>query len=241
MRAEAAGSGFAPGVYLADDDRRRRKPARSGRRWLLAALLVVGAAVVLLGRRGEETHLPAASPTAFSRIGFVADEALPPMLAYRQTEAGRANVHYRARIRPADADRWDTLTVGDLAGEEALFQVTLYAAKSAMAKPGLFVDLARQSAELDAAIVYAASPQSLETARGAFETAEVRLSGAKGERPCLGFRLNSSPRFDLFGLACGAGGAMLDQATLGRLIERLAPTALGTETGLGEILKNAAS
>jgi hypothetical protein len=241
MRVEAAGSGFAPSVYLADDDRRRRKPARSGRVRPLIALMLVGVAVVYFGRRGEETRPQAAAPTAFSRIGFVADEALPPMLAYRPAEGGRANVRYRARIRPADADRWDTLTIGDLGGEDALFQVTLYSAKAAMAKPGLFVDLARQSAELDAAIVYAASPQSLETAQGAIETAEVRLSGAKGDRRCLGFRLSGSPRFDIFGLACGTGGATLDQAALGLMIERLAPTPLGAETGLGEILKNPAS
>jgi hypothetical protein len=228
-------------VYLADDDQRRRKPARSGRVRLLIALMLVGAAIVLLTRRGEEPHPQAVAPTAFSRIGFVADEALPPMLAYRQMDAGRADVRYRARIRPADANRWDTLTVGDLGGEDALFQVTLYTAKSAMAKPGLFVDLARQSAELDAAIVYAASPQSLETARGAIETAEVKLAGAKGERRCLGFRLAGAPRLDLFGLACGARGAMLDQAALGRMIDRLAPTALGAEIGLGEFLKNPAS
>jgi hypothetical protein len=241
MSVEGAASGFAPSVFLGDHDRRRLKPARSGRRWLAIPLLLAGVALAVFARREDADRPQPALPTAFSRIGFVADEALPPMLSFRQADGARANIHYFARIRRPEAERWDTLTVGDVESDDILFQVTLYAAKSAMAKPGLFVDLARQSAELNAAIVYAASPLVAETAHGPIETADVKLAGAKGERRCLGFRLAGSPRIDVFGLACGARGAPLDAAMLGRMIDRLAPTAPGTEIGLGEIFRNSAS
>jgi hypothetical protein len=240
MSVEGAARGFAPSVFLGEHDRRRLKPARPGRRRLAVALLLAVAALAVFARRDDAGRPPPSAPAAFSRIGFVADDALPPMFSIRQTDGAHGKVHYAARRRP-DAERWDTLTVGEVDGDDILFQVTLYAAKSAMAKPGLFVDLARQSAELDAAIVYAASPQVSETAHGSIETADVKLAGAKGERRCLGFRLGGSPRVDVFGLACGPHGAALDPAALTRMIDRLVATGPGIEAGLGEIFRNEAS
>src|SRR5260370_23055267 len=133
MSIEGAGSGFAPSVFLGDHERRRLKPARSGRRWLAVALLLVGVALAVFARRDEASRPPPSAPAAFSRIGFVGEEALPPMFSLRQTESAHAKVRYDARIRRPDAERWDTLTVGDIDGDDTLFEVTLYAAKSVMA------------------------------------------------------------------------------------------------------------
>jgi hypothetical protein len=237
MSFEGAASGFAPGVFLGDQDRRRREPSRTGRKGLTVALLLAGAAlgVAILAPKDNPSQPEALGPTAFSRIGLVADDHLAPLLAFRQADGDHAKLRYQARIRQADAARWETLTVGDADSDDALFQMTLYLAKAAMAKPGLFVDLARQSAEREAAIVYAANTQFSAASHGPLETAEVRLAGAKGERRCLGFRLAGSPRVDVFGLACGAHGAPLDLPALGRMIDRLAATDAGADAGLAAI------
>ncbi len=139
------------------------------------------------------------------------------------------------------AERWDTLTVGEVGGQETLFQVTLHLAQPLRSKPSLFVDLARQAAGLEGAIVHATSPRSSVSARGPLEWADVTLSSVKGERRCRGFRLMRSPEIDLSGLACAARGAPIDAAFLGHLIDRLMPTAAGLEAGLGDVLAAEAS
>jgi hypothetical protein len=244
MSVDGTANSFAPpGVFLGDHDRRRRRPARVGRWRLAFFLLLAGAALAtaLLTRSPDSEQKGVTTPTGFSRIGFVADERLSPMLSFRQAESGQAKVQYQARGRQSTAERWDTLTLGDVGGDDILFQVTLYLAQSAMAKPSLFVDLARQSAELNAAIIHAASPQSFATEHGSLETAEVTLSGTQADRRCLGFRLAGSQQVNVFGLACGARGAPLDAPDLGRLIDRIAPTAAGVAAGLGDIFKIAAT
>jgi hypothetical protein len=240
MSFEGAASGFAPGVLLGDQDLRRRKP-RTGRGRLALLMLIAGAAAAaaLLARNGDPTPPETPELASFSPVGFVADERLAAMLSYRQGEADHARARYEGRIRQSDAARWDILTIGDPDGDDPLFQVTLYVARAAIAKPSLFVALARQSAERGTAVVYAASPQFSATARGPLETAEVRLSGSKAERRCLGFRLAGSPRIDAFGLACGAHGAPRDPAAVSRMLERLVVTGPGLEAGLGAIFNDA--
>jgi hypothetical protein len=244
MSVGGTAGGYAPpGVYSSGYDRRRRRPARS-RRWRLGILLAIGCgalAGIVYWRGDGPREAEPALPSSFSRMGFVADERLAPMLSLRPGEVARGKVRYEARIRPSNAERWDTLTFGDVEGDDILFQLTLYVAKSAVLRPGLFVDLARQSADLDAAIVHAASAQSSLTERGSIESAEVTLAGPRAERRCLGFRFTGSQEVDLFGLACGARGAPLDPSAFGRLIDRLAATGVGVEAGLGAILKNSAS
>jgi hypothetical protein len=207
---------------------------------LLAACLIGGA--ILAGNGGQTpVAAPAAGP---SHIDFVANERLAPMVSFSPPDTIRAPLHYQARMRENSSERWDTLTFGDAGGDEFLFRVTLRAAKStgsALPRSSLFVELAKQSAEIGAAVVHATNPEFFSAGRGPIEWAEVTLSGAMGERPCLGFRLDRLREIDLSGLACGARGAALDRVALGRLIDRLSATGSGKESGLGEILKSGAS
>jgi hypothetical protein len=207
---------------------------------LLAACLIGGA---ILSRNGGQSPVaaPAAGP---SHIAFVANERLAPMVSFSPPDAIRAPLHYQARMRENSTERWDTLTFGDAGGNEILFRVTLRAAKSAgsaLPRSSLFVELAKQSAEIGAAVVHATNPEFFSTSRGPIEWAEVTLAGAMGERPCLGFRLDRLREIDLSGLACGAHGATLDRVALGRLIDRLSATGSGRELGLGEVLKSGAT
>jgi hypothetical protein len=218
------------------------RPAGRGRLRLrgvlvLAACLIGGA---ILSRNGGQSPVaaPAAGP---SHIAFVANERLAPMVSFSPPDAIRAPIHYQARMRENSTERWDTLTFGDAGGDEILFRVTLRAAKSALPRSSLFVELAKQSAEIGAAVVHATNPEFFSAGRGPIEWAEVTLSGATGERPCLGFRLDRLREIDLSGLACGAHGAALDRVALGRLIDRLSATGSGKESGLGEVLKSGAT
>jgi hypothetical protein len=242
MSVERLASGAAQGGALSEfAEYRRRAAGRSRLRLrhglLLAAGLIGGA---ILARNGSQ--IPVAAPVSGpSHFAFVANDRLAPMVSFSPPEAIRAPLHYQARMRENSAERWDTLTFGDAGGDEILFRVTLRAAKSAMPRPSLFVELAKQSAEIGAAVVHATNPEFFSTERGPVEWAEVTLSGAKGERPCLGFRLDRVQDVDLSGLACGAHGAALDRPALGRLIDRLSATGSGMEAGLGEVLKSGAS
>ena len=220
-----ASPGGALGSFI-EDGRQARTSAVRRRRWrlrssvLLAACLLGGA---ILARSGGQAPL-ATSASRSSQTGFVANDRLAPMLLFSPPEAIRGQAHYQARARENPEERWDTLTFGDVGGDEILFRVTLHSAKSARAKPTLFVELAKQSAEIGAAVVHATNPQFYVTQRGPIEWADITLSGPKGERPCIGFRLDRAQDIDLSGLACGAHGSLLDRVALGHLIDRLSPT-----------------
>jgi hypothetical protein len=202
---------------------------------LLAPCLLAGAILAHSSRQGP---VAAVAPGPFSQVGFMANERLAPMASFRPPENVRAPVHYQARVRNDTEERWDTLTFGDAGGDDILFRVTLRSTKSALARASLFVELAKQSAEIGAAVVHATNPQFYATARGPVEMADVTLAGVKGERPCLGFRFDRAQSVDLSGLACGAHGATLDRAALTRLVDRLSATESGVEAGLGEVLKS---
>jgi hypothetical protein len=246
MSMERLASGAVQGDALSEfveyDRQAAARPARHGRLrlrhgLLLAAGLLGGA---ILAR--NDSQIPAAAPVSGpSRAAFVANERLAPMVSFSPPETIRAPLHYQARIRENSGERWDTLTFGDAGGDEILFRITLRAAKPAAPRTSLFVELAKQSAEIGAAVVHATNPEFLSTERGPIEWAEVTLSGAKGERACLGFRLDRVRDVDLSGLACGAHGAAFDRPTLARLVDRLAATGSGMEAGLGEVLKSGAS
>lgn len=224
--------------------RRRRQKSVAGRGRLrlrnglvLAAFLLGGA---ILARNGAPP--PVAAPVAEpSHRAFVANDRLAPMVSFSPPETVRAPLRYLARMRENSAERWDTLTFGDAGGDEMLFRITVRAAKAANSRSSLFVDLAKQSAEIGAAVVHATNPEFFSTERGPIEWAEITLSGVRGERPCLGFRFDRLREVDLSGLACGAHGAALDRAALGRLIDRLSATGSGMEAGLGEAFKSGAT
>lgn len=205
---------------------------------LLGACLIVG---VILLRSSGPAPLDPSAPGTSSQVGFVANERLAPLLSFSPPEAGRAQTHYEARVRDNPGDRWDTLTFGDAGGDDILFRVTIRSARAPLARASLFVDLAKQSAEIGAAVVRATNPQFLSKGRRPFELADLTLSGPKGERPCVGFRLDRTRNVDVSGLACGAHGAALDRVALERLIDRLSATNSGMEAGLGAALKGGAT
>jgi hypothetical protein len=242
MSMERLASGAAQGGALTDFAEYRRRAAGRSRLRLRHGLLLVAGLIggAILARNGSQA--PVAAPVSGpSHFAFVANDRLAPMVSFSPPEAIRAPLHYQARIRENSGERWDTLTFGDAGGDEILFRVTLRAAKPASPRTSLFVELAKQSAEIGAAVVHATNPEFFSTERGPVEWAEVTLSGAKGERACLGFRLDRVQDVDLSGLACGAHGAAFDRPTLARLIDRLAATGSGMEAGLGEVLKSGAS
>ena len=238
---DGTASGFAPpGVLPIDFARRPREPARP-RRWRLGALLVLAGGALagaFFARNHNPDLLETAGPPPFSRIGFVVVERLAPMLSFRLGDNLRVRTRYQARVRAVDAERWDTLSVGGADDDDIQFQATVHIAKSAFSKPSLFVALARQSAELDAAIVHAKSAHLYSTARTTVEWMEITLSDEKGERTCIGFRFAGSRQVDLSGLACGTRSAPLDAGSFVHLIDRLSATDAGMEAGIGEALGN---
>ena len=235
---QTTGGAFSRASSIEAPHRGRATTGRP-RRWrghglfLLAACALVGLA--LLRRHSEAVVGPLVSTSA-SHFRFVASEQLAPMISFSPLEEIRGQTHYQARGREASAERWDTLTVGDAEADNFLFRVTLRSADPASAKSSLFVELAKQSAEIGAAIIRATSPQPYMTGRGPIEWAAVTLSGEKVERSCLGFRLIRTGDMDLSGLACGGRGRSLDAVGLGCLFDRISPTAAGLESGLGEML-----
>ena len=247
MSIDHMASGATPGDALSDfidyGRQTKAKPDWARRRrfrvsLLMACCMLVG---VILARGGNQSLVAPPAANSFSQAGFVANERLAPMVSFSPPETLRAQTHYQARIRENPEERWDTLTFGDAGADEILFRVTLHSAKSAPARSSLFVELAKQSAEIGAAVVHATNPQLYATGRGSVEWAEITLSGPKGERSCLGFRFVRTRDTDLSGFACGARAAPLDRVALGRLIDRLSTTSSGMEAGLGEVLKSGAT
>lgn len=243
MSVERIAIGAAPGGGVLGDFARQRRqskmdPTRPGRWpvWLSLSLCGCAVAGLILAQGHGQTLVAIEASPSFSHIAFVEDERLPPMLSFNPPELDRNQLHYQARVREGVRERRDTLTYGDAGAGDLFFHVTVHAGKSAPAKLSLFVELAQQSAELGEAVIRATSPESYATARGPVEWAHITLSGANGDRACLGFRFARTAEIDLAGLACGGHGSPLDPVALGCLIDRLSPTAAGLEAGLGEVL-----
>ncbi len=240
MSVERIAIGAAPGDFAQRRDQSRTELVGT-RRWPIWVSFSLSscafAGLILLQGHGQALVAMRVSPS-FSRVALVESDQLPPMLSFSPPEAGRSQPHYLARVREGVGERRDTLTYGDAGADDLFFRVTVHLAKSAPAKPSLFVELAKQSAEFGAAVIRAKSPESTMTARGPVEWAGVTLSGPNGERSCLGFRFARMAEIDLSGLACGGHGSPLDPVALGCLIDRLSPTAAGMEAGLGEVLKS---
>jgi len=202
----------------------------------LSDLALAGVALLLFIQGHDRALVAAAATASRSPVAFVEDQHLAPMLSFDPPEGGRVPARYQARIRQGTGQRSDALTYGEIGGDGLFFRVAVHTAVTTPAAASLFVELAKQSAELDAAVVRATSPEPYETSRGPVEWADVILSGPGGERSCLGFRFARGARAELAGLACGAHASPVGPAALGCLIDRLSTTREGKEAGLGEAL-----
>jgi hypothetical protein len=212
-------------------------PARRGGHWLgAAAWRVGGAAMLALMALGIAYHRPADPPqaTLAPEVPYSVDSSLQPLISI----AFPGQAHYVARSRGARAGRKDTLTLGEWDADALFLRVSVQ--QSASAPAPLFVDLAMQSAELGAAVLRMSRPETFVGARGPVEWAEANLSGAKGERSCIGFRLSPAGGNRLSGLACGAAEIKLDRAKLECLLDALSLTPAGQDAGLGAVLSGAA-
>jgi hypothetical protein len=224
--------------------RRSTKPARSGRRlpWLvfLAGAGALAGIVIARGRSEAVALPPTSAPIA--QISFTTDDRLAPMINFFLGDGERAQAHYTARSRGAGGERWDTLTSGEAEGDDLFFRVTIRSGNAPIARPSLFVALAKQASELGAAVVHATNPQPDQTtALGAIEWADITLSIGNKERSCFGFRSARLGTADVSGFACGRPGAPWDRAALECLIDRIGVTDAGEQAGLGEMAKRDAT
>ncbi len=213
-------------------------------RWLIWSSLslsglTLGGLVLLVLIQGQDQTPGAATATSSpSAVAFVEDQRLAPMLSFDPPAAGRSPARYQARMRQGGGERNDSLTYGEIGGGDLFFRVAVHTGMSTPSAPSLFVELAKQSAELDAAVIRATSPESYPTPRGPVEWADVILAARDGQRSCIGFRLARSARVELSGLACGPHASPIEPATLDCLIDRLSTTRAGAEAGLGETLRS---
>jgi hypothetical protein len=212
-------------------------PARGAGRWLgVAAWRVGGAALLALMALGIAYHRPVDPPQATSapEVPYSVDSSLQPLISM----AFPGPAHYVARSRGALGERKDTLTLGEWDANALFLRISVQ--QTASAPTSLFVDLAMQSAELGAAVLRMSRPETFAGARGPVEWAEANLSGAKGERSCIGFRLSPAGASRVSGLACGAAEIKLDRAKLACLLDALSLTPAGQDAGLGAVLPGAA-
>ncbi len=208
--------------------------------WLrVAAQRAMTGAALGLAALGILHYRAAPAPPApiAVEIPFEADPSLAPLVALPALphDAWR----YVARSRGPQGGRWDTLTSGEWTSGGMFLRVTLRQDDSPSVS--LFVDLAKQAAELGAAVLRSASPEVFPGAKGRVEWSEATLSDVLGERTCIGFRLAATGAIRVSGLACAERGARLDQANLGCLIGALSATPAGLDAGLGAVLPSATS
>lgn len=218
----------------------RRAPTPRWLVWTSLSLsdLALGGLALLIFLHGPDRTPGAASAVASPPpVAFVEDQRLARMLSFEPPAGGRGPTRYQARMRQGGGERSDTLTYGEIGGGDLFFRVAIHAGVSAPSASSLFVELATQSAELDAAVIRATSPESYATSRGPVEWADVILATRDGQRSCIGFRLARTARAALSGLACGSRAAPIEPAALDCLIDRLSATRAGDEAGLGETLK----
>ncbi|HYC25049.1 MAG TPA: hypothetical protein VEC58_03335, partial [Roseiarcus sp.] len=174
--------------------------------------------------------IPAGSATFRTRTD------LSPLLSVQSIASGHEATIYQARRRDSDGERRDTLALGDPGANQAFFRVTARVMGPAAQPTDLFVELARQAAEIGLAVDRASAPQRDATDGGPLLVSELALEGA-ARRSCLGFRLGG-PGVDLSGMACEAVGKTIERQRLDCLLNRLQATPAGAAKGLDKVLWN---
>ena len=220
--------------YWTDDVRPPRRSLGWPRRvafGMALALAMVGIATLAPLRPPSEsagTSVVAASPPSEA-----IDLSAAPALALGGVAAEQ--ISHETRLDRVGSGRSDALSVGDIAGPGPGLRVELWRNDGRRAAVSLFVAAAETAAAGGAAVERLGSAQSFASASGPIEWAALTLAGG-GERGCAAFQL--MPRVGGFrGVVCAASGAMVDEADLACVIERLSLTKAGREAGFADVLK----
>ena len=129
-----------------------------------------------------------------------------PLYALAAPELEKRAKTYEARRHATGGGRKDALTFGAADGPDPLIALEVYRIGSEAAPPrSFFVDLARVAGADSLGVERSGQPAPLTTRFGAFEAADLTLSGAAGDLQCLGFRLAPEDiALRVSGFACGA-------------------------------------
>lgn len=184
-------------------------------------LLALGILILAAANAPDVNHRPA-SAAAVAAPAWV--DIVRPIHIFDLTapELAKSPLHYVARRAEVGGGRQDILSFGTQANSPYL-RLLLYRVGSESAPaPPLYVDLVRNAADADLAIVRSRPPEQLATRFGPFEVADITLATKTGQTsPCLGFRgLPLAGKFRILGFACG-GMQLLSRPALACLIERL--------------------
>jgi hypothetical protein len=237
-RAEAPGVATLSGVER-EAWREGQAPRRGqGRLWLATGLGLASIAFLAYAPKPRAPVAPPANETAAPSASFRRQADLPSLLSLQSIDAGREAISYQARRRDSDGERRDTLALGDPSASQAFFRVTARVMGAASQPTDLFVEMARQAAEVGLAVDRASTPQRFLSERGPLLISELVLEGAT-QRACLGFRFDAASSVDLSGMACGAAGKPIERRMLECLIERLRATPAGAAKGLERLLGGA--
>jgi len=235
--AEARAAATLEGVEREARPERRASRAGQSRLWFAAGL---GLASIAFFAYAPMPHTPTAPPAngiATAAAGFRRAD-LPSLLSVQSIESGREAISYLARRRDSDGERRDTLALGDPSSSQVFFRVTAHVMSAASRPTDLFVEMAREAAEIGLAVDRASSPRRFLSGRGPLLISELVLEGAT-QRACLGFRFDATGGVDLSGMACGAAGKPIERQTLECFIERLRATPAGAAKGLERLLGSA--
>jgi len=127
--------------------------------------------------------------------------------------------------------------VGTLAGTEATLRLDVRARAVDGKRAGFFAAIADSTEKMGAIVRKLGADQTMATARGPLEWAEMTLSASTGPKTCLAFRLSPSDDKRMSGFLCGPNGMKPDVAALSCLVERLELTPGAMANGFASLLR----
>ncbi len=203
---------------------------------------VCAAAIGLwLGYATPRSEAPVAIPHAEPASEWL--DVVKPFQLYQvaSPEFATAFGIYEAQHNLEGGGRRDVLSLGALDQNEPYLRVAFYRlGREEAPKPSFFVEMARRASGAGLSVDRASAPHLLPTRFGAFETADVTVSGAAGARTCVGFRLlEENPRFRISGFACGETARPVDRSAIACLIDRFDLVAAGEDHGLRDFFARA--
>lgn len=189
---------------------------------LAAVILLAFGILILAAANTPDTSRRAASAISAPAPAWV--DIVRPIHIFdlNAPELAKSPLHYAARRAADGGGRQDILTFGTPTDSPYL-RLSLYRVGSEAAPDApLYVDLVRNAAEADLAILRSRVPEQLATRFGPLEVSDITLAAQSGATsPCLGFRGAAlAGKFRILGFACG-GVELLSRPALACLIERL--------------------